>query len=64
MKFTLVGQHPVYSSFTHQKTSDFGDKITMEFDAEELDVVLENMAMFLRGCGFIIEGPLTVEQYD
>jgi hypothetical protein len=36
----------------------------MEFDAEELDVVLENMAMFLRGCGFIVEGTLTVEQYD
>ena len=37
-----------------------GTKITMEFESETLEDVLEEFAMFLRGCGFAINGVLEV----
>ena len=40
---------------------------TQEFTADSLDVVLNQFEMFLRGCGFVINGTLDVvpeEEYN
>ena len=58
MKFTLTCQHSVYNGFTGQKISDNGDKLTSEFEAEDLDKILESFECFLRGCGFHPSGHL------
>jgi hypothetical protein len=36
----------------------------MEFEAEHIDNVLDEFAMFLRGCGYIIDGRLDVVPHD
>ena len=43
-----------------------GDKIgidltnTQEFDADDLETILQNFEMFLRGCGFYFRGSLEI----
>jgi hypothetical protein len=64
MKFKLTCQHPVHNTFTGQITTYEGDKLTSEFDAVELDVILENITCFLRGCGFAAEGQLQFIPYN
>lgn len=61
MKFELTCQHYNYlsSSNTHP-----GTKINIEFESETLDDILEEFAMFLRGCGFVIDGTLDVVPHD
>ncbi|NCA23000.1 MAG: hypothetical protein EBS86_17970 [Crocinitomicaceae bacterium] len=57
MKFQMSGQHYNYPEL-NEKT--FGTKTTIEFEAETLDDILEEFTMFLRGCGFLIEGTLDI----
>lgn len=64
MKFTLICQQPQYNSLGGITTSYDGDKLTSEFQAVELDVILENMNMFLRGCGFNPSGTLVYVEND
>jgi hypothetical protein len=61
MKFELTGQHYNYLSMTDRHT---GTKINMEFEAEHIDNVLDEFAMFLRGCGYIIDGRLDVVPHN
>ena len=61
MKFELTGQHYNYLSLTDRRP---GTKINMEFESETLDDVLEEFAMFLRGCGYVIDGRLDVVPHD
>lgn len=60
MKFVLTCQHAVYNTFTGQTTSYEGDKLTSEFKAEDLDSILENLELFLKGCGFNFDGKLVI----
>lgn len=64
MKFTLTCQHPVYDQFIGREISFDGDKITSEFKTVELDVILDNFTMFLRGCGFNPNGQLHFVEYE
>lgn len=57
MKFELTGQHYNYLSLTDRRP---GTKINMEFEGETLENILEEFSMFLRGCGFVIDGRLDV----
>jgi len=57
MKFELTGQHYNYLSLTDRRP---GTKINMEFEGESLDDILEEFAMFLRGCGYTIDGRLDI----
>jgi len=61
MRFYLSGQHYNYLSLS-DKTP--GTKTTIEFDGESLDDILEEFAMFLRGCGYTIDGRLDVVPHD
>jgi hypothetical protein len=61
MKFELTGQHYNYLSLTDRRP---GTKINMEFESETLEDVLEEFAMFLRGCGYVIDGRLDVVPHD
>ena len=61
MKFELAGQHYNYLSLTDRRP---GTKINMEFEGETLDDILEEFSMFLRGCGFFIDGTLDVVPHD
>jgi len=60
MKFELTSQHYNYYSPVKQP----GTKINMEFESESLEDILEEFAMFLRGCGFVIDGRLDVVSHD
>ena len=55
MKFEMAGQHYNYLGFKKP-----GTKVTIEFEAEQLQDILEEFTMFLRGCGFTINGTLDV----
>lgn len=58
MKFRLIAERtPI---------QDPGPKhrIEVEFDAEILDDVLEEFAMFLRGCGYFFDGQLLPVEFD
>jgi hypothetical protein len=57
MKFELIGQQYNYLSLTDRRP---GTKTTIEFESENLEDVLEEFAMFLRGCGYVIDGRLDV----
>jgi hypothetical protein len=57
MKFEMSCQHYDYSSLTDRNP---GTKTTIEFEAEHIDDILEEFSMFLRGCGFVINGVLEV----
>ena len=57
MKFELSGQHYNYLSLSDRRP---GTKINMEFEGETLEDILEEFSMFLRGCGFVIDGTLDV----
>ena len=61
MKFELTGQQYNYLSLTDRRP---GTKINMEFESETLEDVLEEFAMFLRGCGYVIDGRLDVVPHD
>lgn len=61
MKFQVTGQHYNYFDFTDKRP---GTKVSMEFDVESLDDILEEFAMFLRGCGYTIDGKLDVVPHD
>ena len=61
MKFELTGQHYNYLSLTDRNP---GTKINMVFEGESLDDILEEFSMFLRGCGFVIDGRLDVVPHD
>jgi hypothetical protein len=61
MKFELTGQQYNYLSLTDRRP---GTKTTIEFESETLDDVLEEFAMFLRGCGYVIDGRLDVVPHD
>jgi len=61
MKFELTGQHYNYLSLTDRRP---GTKINMEFESETLEDVLEEFAMFLRGCGYVIDGRLDIVSHD
>ena len=61
MKFELTGQHYNYLSLTDRNP---GTKINMVFEGETLDDILEEISMFLRGCGFVIDGRLDVVPHD
>ena len=61
MKFELTGQHYNYLSLTDRRP---GTKINMEFESEMLEDVLEEFSMFLRGCGYVIDGRLDVVPHD
>lgn len=61
MKFELTGQHYNYLSLTDRNP---GTRIDMEFEGETLDDILEEFSMFLRGCGFVIDGRLDVVPHD
>ena len=54
-KYTLICEE---DSFLISSTS----KTTKEFEAESLDEVLTNIAQFLRGAGFYLDGDLQVVQ--
>ena len=51
MKFTLIGEQD-------------GFKTTQEFDEYSLPTVLENMTVFLRGCGYHFDGSLEIVDID
>ena len=57
MKFELSGQHYNYLSLSDRRP---GTKINIEFEGETLEDILEEFSMFLRGCGFVIDGTLDV----
>jgi len=61
MKFELTGQHYNYLSLTDRRP---GTKINMEFESETLEDVLEEFSMFLRGCGYVIDGRLDVVPHN
>jgi len=61
MKFELTGQHYNYLSLTDRQP---GTKINMEFQAEHIHDVLEEFSMFLRGCGYVIDGRLDIVPHD
>jgi hypothetical protein len=57
MKFELTCQHYNYFGLTDRQP---GTKINIQFEGESLDEILEEFAMFLRGCGFAINGTLDI----
>lgn len=57
MKFEFTGQHYNHLAMTNRYP---GTKINMQFEAETLEDILEEFKMFLRGCGFQIDGTLDV----
>ena len=54
-------QHYNYLSLTDKRP---GTKINFEFESETLEDVLEEFALFLRGCGYTIDGRLDVVPQD
>lgn len=61
MKFEFTGQQYNYLSLTDRHP---GTKTTIEFESEHIDDVLEEFAMFLRGCGYVIDGKLDIVPHD
>jgi len=61
MKFEFTGQQYNYLSLTDRRP---GTKTIIEFESEHIDDVLEEFAMFLRGCGYVIDGKLDVVPHD
>ena len=51
MKFTLIGEQDCF-------------KTTQEFDEYSLPTVLENITIFLRGCGYHFDGSLEIVDID
>lgn len=52
-KYTLTHEHIVDGESEY--------KISIEFDKDQLSDILENMELFLAGCGFELEGSLVIE---
>lgn len=51
-KFTFIAEHKdLYDNLTN-------NKVTHEFEAEDLNDVLDNFECFLRGAGYVPEGTL------
>jgi len=59
MKFVFTAEHeaPLYSLINSKHR---GTKLTMEFEAEDLEVVLSEFQDFLRGLGFHFDGQLEI----
>jgi hypothetical protein len=57
MKFEMTCQHYNYFGLADRQP---GTKINIQFEGESLDEILEEFAMFLRGCGFSINGTLDI----
>ena len=56
-KYSLVCQHSdLYGNVT--------TKHTLEFTEDSLNEVLQNMELFLRGCGFYFKGNLDIVPYE
>lgn len=49
-------------TFTRQFHGFGSPKTTVEFEADQLEDVLENFTDFLRGCGYHIDGHLEVAE--
>lgn len=49
-------------TFTRQFHGFGSPKTTVEFEADQLEDVLENFTDFLRGCGYHIDGHLEVTE--
>jgi hypothetical protein len=58
MKYTLTAEMPRYDQFTGRNLNEISYKNTVEFDEDSIDEVLENIELFLRGCGFADYGRL------
>ena len=39
-------------------SDDYGNRVTMEFDTDDLQRLLEHLADFVRATGFVVEGDL------
>ena len=60
MKYTFISKEQpglIYGGGTETER-------TVTFNAHELDVVLEEFEMFLRGCGFHFDGQLVISDTD
>jgi hypothetical protein len=59
MKFVFTAEHeaPLYSLINSKHR---GTKLTMEFEAEDLEVVLSEFQDFLQGLGFHFDGQLEI----
>jgi hypothetical protein len=62
-KFTLKCEQYDYNIYTGTK-SGLSQSITHEFELDELDMILENFEMFLRGCGYGFSGRVDIVKDD
>lgn len=55
-------------TWTHEDKEFMGDqvlsRVTLETEAEVLGEVLEAFEMYLRGCGYVFEGSITIVEDD
>ena len=62
-RYTFTCEHFDYNNFTGDEL-DVASKHTTEFRADDLNTMLENFEMFLRGAGFHFDGVLDVVKPD
>jgi hypothetical protein len=58
-RYTLICEHFKYDEFTGDETN-IASKHTTEFRADDLNSVLEEVEMFLKGSGFHFDGVIDV----
>jgi hypothetical protein len=58
-RYTLICEHFKYDEFTGDETN-ISSKHTTEFRADDLNSVLEEVEMFLKGSGFHFDGVIDV----
>jgi hypothetical protein len=59
MKFRLIAEHSVET-----KDGNYPRRVEHRFEGEQLDGVLENIGMFLRGVGYYFDGMLMPVELD
>jgi hypothetical protein len=62
-KYTFTCEHYKYDLFTGDKYG-VESKTVQESTPEDLDELIKNFELFLRGCGFYFEGQLDIVRED
>ena len=64
MKFTFIGESvkPPCETYHTRGSFELPTKTTLEFVADEIDIVILQLKPFLQGCGYNIEGEIEYKE--
>ena len=64
MKFTFIGESvkPPCETYHTRGSFELPTKTTLEFEAEDVDIVVLQLKPFLQGCGYKIDGEIAYKE--